>query len=164
MSLTNNLELNKRLTQLSPQKRAQLALKLSKGERQRASEKTVAVPKAQPDPQNRFELFPLSDIQQAYLIGREEGVELGNIACHNYFEVELADWDQERFGAALNKLISRHEMLRCIILPDGRQQILKEVPQYNVKCADFRGKDPRSIEAHLEDARREMAHYVHPTD
>src|ERR1700693_4442894 len=123
MNLTNNLELNERLRRLSPEKRARLALKLSMAERKGGPEKTVALPKAQPEPRNRFEQFPLSDIQQAYLIGREEGVELGNVACHNYFEVDLAAWDQERFEAALDKLIARHEMLRCIVLPEGCQQI-----------------------------------------
>src|ERR1700692_3615538 len=151
MNLTNNLELNERLKRLSPKKRARLALKLMKADRQVGAEKTVALPKAQPEPQNRFELFPLSDIQQAYLIGREEGVELGNIACHNYFEVDLANWDQESFEAALDKLIGRHEMLRLMFLPEGRQQILKEVPPYKVKCADFRGKNQYSVDAHLED-------------
>ena len=164
MNLTNNLELNERLRRLSPQKRAQLALRLSNAERQGRTEKTIALPKAQPEPQNRFEQFPLSDIQQAYLIGREEGVELGNIACHNYFEVDLADWNQERFETALNRLIARHEMLRCIVLPEGCQQILKEVPRYKVKCADLRGQNPNAVEAHLEGVRLEMAHYVHPTD
>src|ERR1700730_5139098 len=133
MNLTNNLELNERLKRLSPQKRARLALKLMKADRQVGAEKTVALPKAQPDPQNRFELFPLSDIQQAYLIGREAGMELGNVASLNSFEVDLTDWHQERFETVLDKLISRHEMLRCIVLPDGRQQILKKVPKYEVK-------------------------------
>src|ERR1700733_14667067 len=164
MNSKNNAELNERLNRLSPEKRARLALKLSKAERQVGPQKTVALPKTQPDPQNRFEQFPLSDIQQAYLIGREEGVELGNIACHNYFEVDLADWDQPCFEAALDKPIRRHEMLRCIVLPEGRQQILKDVPRYQVKCSDLQGQNPSSAEAHLENVRREMAHYVHPTD
>ena len=164
MSLTNNLDLNKRLSRLSPQQRAKLALRLSKAGREEGPEKIVELPAALPEPQNRFEPFPLSDIQEAYLIGREEGVELGNIACHNYFEVDLADWDQERFEAALNKLIHRHEMLRCIVLPEGRQQILEEVPPYRVNCADVRGQNPDSVHAHLENVRRQMAHYVHPTD
>ena len=145
MNLTNNLELNERLKRLSPEKRARLALKLSMAERKGAPEKTVTLPKVQPEPQNRFEQFPLSDLQQAYLIGREEGVELGNIACHNYFEVDLADWDQERFEAALDKLIARHEMLRCIVLPEGCQQVLKKVPGYKVKCADLRGQNPDAV-------------------
>jgi pyochelin synthetase len=150
MSITNNLDLNERLSRLSPEKRALLALKLSKSERQNRPEKTVALPKVQPDPENRFAPFILSDIQQAYLIGRQEGVELGNIACHNYFEVDLADWKEERFEAALDKLIRRHEMLRCIVLPEGRQQILKEVPKYTVRCGDFRGKELSAAEAHIE--------------
>ncbi len=164
MNLTNNLELNERLRRLSPEKRARLALKLSMAEKKGGPEKTVALPQAQPEPQNRFEQFPLSDIQQAYLIGREEGVELGNIACHNYFEVDLAEWDQDRFEAALDKLIARHEMLRCVVLPEGYQQILREVPRYRVKCSDLQGQNPNTVEAHLEDVRRNMAHYVHPTD
>ena len=164
MNPKNNPELNERLNRLSPEKRARLALMLSKAVRQDRPQKTPALPKTLPEPQNRFDQFPLSDIQQAYLIGREEGVELGNIACHNYFEVDVADWDQKRFEAALDKLIRRHEMLRCIVLPEGRQQILKEVPRYQVKCADLQGQNPSSIEAHLEKVRREMAHYVHPTD
>jgi len=164
MSITNNLDLNERLSRLSPEKRALLALRLSKSERQSRPEKTVALPKVQPDQESRIAPFPLSDIQQAYLIGREEGVELGNIACHNYFEVDLADWDQERFELALDKLIRRHEMLRCIVLAEGRQQILKEVPKYKVRCEDFRGKELSSTEAHIENVRREMAQYVHPTD
>ncbi len=157
-------QLNARLSRLSPEQRAKLALKLSKPGRRNGPEKTVPLPKAQAQAAKRFEQFPLSDIQQAYLIGREEGVELGNIACHNYFEVELADWDQTRFEAALNKLIRRHEMLRCIVLPEGCQQILEEVPPYQVKTADLHGKDAATVETHLETMRQEMAQYIHPTD
>jgi hypothetical protein len=81
MNSAEDWKLNARLRQLSPEQRAKLALKLSKPERRRGPEKTAAFPKAQAQPGKRFEQFPLSDIQQAYLIGREEGVELGNIAC-----------------------------------------------------------------------------------
>ena len=164
MSLTNNADLNLRLGRLSPENRARLALKLSLADRSSGVGKAVALPKAQPEPQHRFEAFSLSDIQQAYLIGREEGVELGNIACHNYFEVDLADWDHARFETALNKLIARHDMLRSIVLPEGRQQVLKQVPQYKVPCVDLRGEDRSSAEARIESIRREMSHYVHPTD
>ncbi len=164
MSLANNLDLNQRLSRLSPEKRAQLALQLSKAGQRGGSEKTVALPKVKPDLQNRFEAFALSDIQQAYLIGREEGVELGNIACHNYFEVDLAGWDQERFETALDKLIRRHEMLRCIVLPEGAQRVLEDVPKYKLKCVDLRGKEQSCVDAHIENIRREMAQYVHPTD
>ncbi len=164
MSQTNNFELNERLGRLSPQQRAQLALKLSKVERKDGPEKEAALPKARPDVPHRYEPFPLSDIQQAYLIGRQEGVELGNVGCHNYFEVDVADWDPQRFEDALNQLICRHEMLRGIILPEGCQQILKEVPRYQLKCADLRGQTESAVEAHIETVRREMAQYVHPTD
>ena len=162
--VTNNLTLNDRLSRLSFQDRARLAMKLAAANRQSGPEKAVALPKAQPEPENRFGPFPLSDIQEAYLIGREEGVELGNIACHNYFEVDVEDWDHERFEAALNKLIARHDMLRCVVLPEGRQQILKEVPKYRVVCADLRGQSSAVVDARLDEIRQKMSHYVHPTD
>lgn len=44
MSLANNLDLNQRLSRLSPEKRAQLALQLSKAGQRGGSEKTVALP------------------------------------------------------------------------------------------------------------------------
>lgn len=163
----DNIELNRKLSQLSPQQRAQLAMKLSQARRQVARESVEAgdaLPRVQSDLQNRFEPFPLSDIQEAYLIGRQEGVELGNIACHNYFEVEISNWNQARFEQALNKLIRHHEMLRCIVLPEGRQRILEHVPGYQVKCTDARGQSPSSIDSHWESVRREMSHFVHPTD
>ena len=65
---------------------------------------TVSLPEVHPDPARRYEQFPLSDIQQAYLIGRSEGVELGNISCHSYFEVDFVNWDgpafEDRFAEA----------------------------------------------------------------
>ncbi len=163
-NLTDNLTLNERLSRLSLPDRARLALNLTRASRQDELEKTGALPRAQVGPENRFEPFPLSDIQEAYLIGREEGVELGNIACHNYFEVDIEDWDHERFEAALNKLIARHDMLRCIVLPEGRQQILKEVPKYQVDSKDLRGQSTAAVDACLDEIRQEMSHYVHPTD
>jgi hypothetical protein len=101
------MDLADRLNRLSPEQRAQLALRLSET-RQKDARKTVQLPEIHPDRANRHEQFPLSDIQQAYLIGRSEGVELGNISCHSYFEVELVDWEGPRFETALQKLIERH--------------------------------------------------------
>ena len=118
------MSLASKLDSLTPEERRHLALRLSSAKRQAASNKDTSLPTVEPDLQNRFEPFPLTDLQQAYLIGRSEGIELGNISCHGYAEVDMENWDRERFQAALQKVIDRHEMLRCIVLPEGRQQIL----------------------------------------
>ena len=154
------MDLADRLSRLSPEKRALLALRLSGAKGQ----DSLLLPQILPDPQHRYEPFPLSDIQEAYLIGRSEGVELGNISCHTYFEVDVVDWDHQRFEAALQKMIERHEMLRCIILPDGWQQILQNVPQYRVGSIDLSGSQPAAAAARLEAVRQQMSHKVHPTD
>src|SRR5262245_10362337 len=76
--------------------------------------------------QDRYEPFPLTDIQQAYYVGRSGDFELGNVSCHTYYEVETDDLDLERFNLALRQLIERHDMLRSVILSDGpdvRQRI-----------------------------------------
>ena len=37
------------------------------------------------------------------------------------------------FSAAWQKVIDRHEMLRAIVLQDGTQQILSDVPDYEIR-------------------------------
>ena len=153
-----------KLNALSPEQRAKLALKLSAARRQQSAVKSDPLPEVRPDLQNRYEPFPLNDIQQAYLIGSSGGVEMGNISCQGYAELEITDWNQERFESALQKLIARHEMLRCIILPDGRQQILKNPPQYKVESFDLRKKDPTSVQKHLDALRQKMSHQLRSPD
>jgi len=155
---------NDRLNRLSPEKRALLALQFSRTKRPSAAQKSALYPQVRPDPRNRYQEFPLTDIQQAYLVGRSEGVELGNITCHNYFEVDVADWDVGRFEAALHTIIERHEMLRCIVLPEGSQIILEQVPPYRLKSFDLRGLDPAAAALQLEAIRGRMSHMMHPSD
>jgi amino acid adenylation domain-containing protein len=164
VSKTTDDRLNEKLSRLSPQQRALLALRFSKTKRPGPVQQSAQLPQVHPDPRNRYQEFPLSDIQQAYLIGRSEGVELGNITCHNYFEVDVVDWNAERFEAALHKVIERHDMLRCIVLPEGRQRILQQVPPYRVKSLDFRGLEPAAAAAQSEEIRGRMSHMMHRSD
>ena len=158
------MNLNERLSRLSPEQRTLLASRLSTAKRSGSAPQAAALPNVRSDPERRYEPFPLSDIQQAYLIGRSEGVELGNIGCHCYFEVDVADWDGERFERALARLIARHEMLRAIVHPDGRQQILPQTPAYRLEILDLRGHDPSEVAAQLDAVRATMSHRVHATD
>ena len=149
---------------LSPEERTQLALRLSSAKRQAPSKKATGLVTVDPDVQNRFEPFPLTDLQQAYLIGRSEGIELGNISCHGYAEVDMEHWDRERFQAALQRIIDRHEMLRCIVLPEGLQQILSSTPLYEIKVNDLRNLDAAAAAARLDSIRARMSHQVHASD
>ncbi len=124
-------------------------------------ETVFAVP---PDPAGRYEPFDLTDIQHAYWLGRNGIVELGDVACHVYFEIEAENLDLERYTMAWQRAVDRHDMLRAVILPDGRQQILKNVPQFRITTLDLRNRSPRAIERETALIREEMSHQVRPAD
>ena len=147
--------------QLSEQKKALLAARLSAAARVAAAQRdNSGFVQVQLDPANRYEPFGLNPIQQAYLIGRSAGLELGGIACQGYDELEVEDLNVERFETALEKMVERHEMLRCIVLPEGRQQILPRAPKYKVKVDDLRGLSSSQVEAKLEATRTQMCSEV----
>ncbi len=153
-----------KLDSLSPEERTQLALRLSSAKRQATSKKDAGLAQVQADLQNRFEPFSLTDLQQAYLIGRSDGIQLGNISCHGYSEVEMEYLDPERFQTALQAVIDRHEMLRCIVLPEGLQRILPSTPPYKIKINDLRKLDATASAALLDSTRARMSHQVHASD
>ena len=140
---------------LSRQQRAVLVSKLVKA---RVAQRT---PKVDTDPEHRHDPFVLTDVQQAYLIGRGSGVELGNVGCHSYSEVDIEACDRNRLEAALQRLIQRHEMLRCVIMQDGQQKILAEVPKYTIEELDVRGLPTDDVEQRLNSVRDGMSHQVH---
>lgn len=130
-----------------------------------------ATTEAQPDaislapaPADRLEPFPLTDIQQAYWMGRRGTLELGNVATHSYSELDVADLDVARLETAVQRLVDRHDALRTVILPNGRQRVLGEVPPYRVTYRDLRGLPPDRAEARLAAVRGRMSHQVHVTD
>ncbi|MFD2404647.1 amino acid adenylation domain-containing protein [Azorhizophilus paspali] len=85
------------------------------------------------DPTRRYAPFPLTDVQQAYLVGRQPGFALGGVGSHFFVEFEVDDLDVSRFEQAMNRLISRHDTLRAVVR-DGMQQVLPQVPDFNLQC------------------------------
>ncbi len=122
---------------------------------------TVApLPSIKPDPKSKHQPFPLTDIQQAYWVGRKGDFELGNVATHVYAEIEGERLDLARFTHAWQRLVERHDMLRAVILPDGSQQILEEVPPYQIDVLDLREMDGQTVAYSLDAVRRRMSHQV----
>ncbi|PMB52083.1 non-ribosomal peptide synthetase [Fischerella thermalis CCMEE 5201] len=119
------------------------------------TESFVDLPIIVPNPEQLYQPFPLTDIQQAYWLGRNEAFELGNIAAHGYLELDCDRLDLTRLNQAWQKLILRHDMLRAVILPDGQQQILPTVPAYEIEVLDLQD---------LEVMREQMSHEVLPAD
>lgn len=125
--------------------------------------KNVSIlPQMNPDCENWHKPFPLTDVQEAYWVGRSGIFELGNIATHTYFEFENSDLDLYRFERAWNLLIKRHGMLRVIILPSGEQMILENVPEYKVKV-NYISNDS-NVEEELMKTRNRMSHQIIQAD
>lgn len=115
-------------------------------------------------PHDRCQPFPLTEIQQAYWIGRTGVFELGNVSTHIYVEYESVELDLDRYNSAIRRLIDRHDMLRAVILPSGQQQVIQEVPPYEVEVFDLRGMDSETVKSELEQRRHEMSHRLLPSD
>lgn len=112
------------------------------------------------DLERRHEPFPLTEVQEAYYLGRSRSFELGGVACHGYEELDVIDLDPVRYEEAWNRLIVRHDMLRAVIKPDGTQVILREVPRFPIEVADLRPLPPEARERALLETREALSHRV----
>jgi len=87
-------------------------------------------------PSQRYEPFALSQVQQAYLAGRQQGFPLSGVGAHFFVEFDVAQFDVLRFEAAMNRLIERHDMLRGVVR-QAAQQVLADVPHFVLPCHHF---------------------------
>ena len=89
---------------------------------------------------------------------------LGNVGAHVYVEFDSPALDLARLGVALGALVRRHDMLRAVILPGGQQQVLRDVPAYDVAVLDLSARPPLDVDAELDVLRTQLSHQVCPTD
>jgi len=158
-------DITEQIEKLSLKKRALFdSLLKEKRLKQELEQPKPDVPTITADLTQRYAPFPLTDMQYAYWLGRNSAFQLGNVATHMYEEFEIADLDTERLNKSWQSLVKRHDMLRTIILPDGRQQIQAQVPTYQIETTDLRDKTQAEIETYLENTRQRMSHQVLPTD
>ncbi|MEO7579557.1 MAG: amino acid adenylation domain-containing protein, partial [Massilia sp.] len=119
-----------------------------------------ALPVVITDPASRHLPFALTEVQQAYWLGRNEVFEFGNVTTHSYDEMETGDIDVARFQRAWNKVVARHDMLRAEILYDGTQRILESVPEYQVGVLNLQQATPEQLEAGIDTVRAQMSHQM----
>jgi len=120
------------------------------------------LPQIRHDATNRYQPFALTDIQQAYWLGRSDAFDIGNVAAHAYSEHELyaTEFSIEHFEMAVNRLIERHDMLRMVVDEDGRQRVLADPGRYRVPYLDLTQNTAKAREATLIATREEMSHRV----
>lgn len=120
---------------------------------------TLARPRTELPPivhgEDQYAPFPLTDVQQSYLIGGSGAIELGEVSSHCYFEMDVPVLDLERLEDSFNALIDRHPMLRAVVCDDGlTQRFLPEVPRYTITEVPDEGTQD---EARIAEVRREMS-------
>ncbi|CDG16473.1 non-ribosomal peptide synthetase [Xenorhabdus doucetiae] len=108
--------------------------------------------------------FPLTDIQYAYLIGRNPGLELGGLTSCLYTEWDIKSLDIALLNQALNKIIEYHPMLRATLSSDGQQKILPMPLTYTISIQDGRAWSDSEKDKMLAIFRQEMETQLLPMD
>ncbi|WP_278262535.1 non-ribosomal peptide synthetase/type I polyketide synthase [Nocardia sp. AG03] len=117
-----------------------------------------------PSPEHRYDPFPLTEMQQAQWIGRLSSFDMGGVAPHLYFEFDSRTLDVPRLERAWQRVVHRHDMLRMIVLPDGRQRVLPDTTPYRFTVLDLTEADPARAEDQLAAIRTRMAAEVRRAD
>ena len=110
------------------------------------------------DSAKRHDPFPQTEVQRAYWMGRRPDLPLGGKATHLYLEIETPHSNTGLLSRAFDRVIATHEMLRAVFNNDGTQQILEQVPPFEIPFVEL------SSETDRLSLRQEMAHAVLSTD
>gem|GEM_PF-145609 len=110
--------------------------------------------------EGRYEPFEMTAIQSAYWLGRSKTFELGNVSTCSATEFEFNDLDLAHLEDCINHLIHRHDMLRAIVLPDGRMQILRAVPRLKIEVTDLSAISPEESQSVLARERDALSHLM----
>lgn len=118
-----------------------------------------------PDPGGLYERFPLTPVQTAYVLGRNDAFAFGGCACHLYVDYAWpAEIDVSRLESVWNDCVAVHPMLRAIIEDNRWQRILQEVPWQHLIVHDKRTSHADDVMAHLDQVRARLDHAIHVLD
>lgn len=96
------------------------------------------------DPAGSAQPFALTDMQQAYWLGRRPDLDGGGVAMQITLEFEAPTLDREGLERSFNQLVERHPMLRAQVTRDGRQQVIEPPPHFSIEHQDLSALDAAS--------------------
>lgn len=108
--------------------------------------------------QVKNEPFPLTDVQYAYWIGRDDNRELGGVACHAYLEIDGHLNHPEQLNLAFSQLIQHHPMLRASFTDNGQQQIKAANNNAPLIVHDLRELTAEQCTQRLAEIRKRLSH------
>ncbi|HWU89528.1 MAG TPA: amino acid adenylation domain-containing protein, partial [Kofleriaceae bacterium] len=117
-----------------------------------------------PRPAERHLPFPLTPVQESFLVAKQLTRGADAVGCHIYLELEEPALDVARLERAWQRLVDHHEMLRASVSADGRQQIAPRLPAARFAVDDLRAASATDLDAHLRRVRAALAHKVYPPD
>ena len=161
-------DFERRIAALSPEQREALMRKMrERGGAAVESPPAPERPHLRVGPVDRFAPVPPTDFQEVLWLGRSGLFDAGGCGSNVYIEHELQGsvWPfADSLTTALRTVIARHELLRTIVLPDGRLQLLAEVPPFEIEVDDLSGHSDAWIEERLSHVRDEMRYAKRPVD
>lgn len=99
------------------------------------------------DASDHDDWFPLTPMQEAYLVGQSGAYQMGNIPCLAHFTFDIPDGDPQRLERAWNALVQRHPALRTVFSIEHGQRVIAEVPHLAFDRVEQR--DPEAVAALL---------------
>ena len=108
------------------------------------------------DPENRYEEFPLTDIQSSYLIGQDTMYKYGGTNCKICSEFEFDELDRDKVQSAWHELIKHNDMMHAVIEESGVQRVLKEYELPQIPFNDISNLDEKAVGEYIENKRKEL--------
>jgi amino acid adenylation domain-containing protein len=108
--------------------------------------------------------FTMSDLQQAYWLGQNDGLELGGIIAHVYLELDFDQVDIQRLTRALSEIVRRHDMLRALVTPEGQLRVVEGAHLPSLEVVDLSHDSAEEISHRLEKTREDMSRNGPSTD
>jgi rhizoxin biosynthesis, polyketide synthase / nonribosomal peptide synthetase RhiA len=106
------------------------------------------------------ELFPLTPLQEAFLVGRYYS---GAVGCHVYAEYFIEGHSAAHLSECWDKLVRRHSMLRCRVSEAG-QSIEPHVKGIGVSSVDLSSMTLREQHLEILRSRTSMSHRKYVVD
>lgn len=115
-------------------------------------------------PEKRFETFPITDLQTAYLIGGRSDTLLGGNPTRGYSEIICRDYDNDRMEKAINRLFAAHDIFRLRIFQDGTQRVEKDMEHYSLPFEDISSMSVEEQEVYMLEKRERIFNMLFDTE
>ncbi|EFV1989766.1 amino acid adenylation domain-containing protein [Salmonella enterica] len=106
------------------------------------------------------ESFPLTDLQYAYLIGRNAALPLGGISPIHYIEIKAFNIDIKKLNNALTRIIEIHPAMRLVLTDNGRQQFIPSHQQYHIQEEDYSHLESTRLDQKLSLLRNNITEHI----